>query len=96
MSRITYVDVYDATTACLKERIRLRQVDHSNTLLKHHPLSLEGEKWVLENFWPEEDEVSPYHNENMLQAWVNFYTALNCARTMSEVRAMEKQKGGAS
>lgn len=84
MSKITYAHVYDATTFCFKERIRLRALDRSNTLLLFDPLGIEGEKWLLENFWPETDQISDNHYENLFQTWINYYLALSFARMKVE------------
>lgn len=80
MARITYQMLSQMVTKCQEERIKLRSVDHLHPLLLHNPLGINGEKWLLDNFWPTEGEVTGIMNEDAMQMWCNFYTALITAR----------------
>lgn len=86
MARITYQMVSQMVTICQEERIKLRALDHLHPLLLQNPLGLNGERWLLENFWPEQEEVTGVMNEDSMKVWCNFHTALLMARLKLEAK----------
>ncbi len=86
MARITYQMLSQMVTFCQEERIKLRALDHLHPLLLQNPFGANGEKWLLNNFWPEGGEVTGIMYEDTMQMWCNFHTALLMARLKMEAK----------
>jgi hypothetical protein len=51
-----------------------------NPLLAIDIKSVEGRRYIIRRFWPDNEEETQVLLEDSLRNWINFYTALMCDR----------------
>lgn len=83
------ISTYDVTRVvyhCMIEVAKLRALVPENPLLAIDIKSVEGRRYIIRHFWPDEEEETQVLLEDSMRNWVNFYTELMCNRLKATKR----------
>lgn len=79
-TQISHYDVARVVSYCMTETTKLKALVPENPLLSIDIKSVEGRRYIIRRFWPDNEEETQVLLEDSLRNWVNFYTALLCVR----------------